>query len=453
MQNELRAAIASEVGGLVNPKGWGSFLKSFKPIDQADPVYKDYVNLGGGHRYSLESQAESQLTQGLDRLTRGNYIGGLLRLPVGILQSKWLPASPGFVHWMFDDFIPKLKFEKFQEDTTALSNKFARPLTDAEKTRIIKTNQNFYGEMNERLFGRSGTVTSALRLIFSAPGYGEGNFRTIARSVVEKKSANFIVNSLVTSLVASTIGTRLATGQWPSTPQNPNDIRDLFKIHTNMKDGNSDPIYFDMMSYDKDYWSIYGNAATGQAAKIPSDLNARVSGMVSTPFSTLTDLSTLFKGGMVYDYKGDPVYRPTDTVPQKITKFLQFEGGAAAPISAGTFGQASAKGNSLTSSLIQAAVGIRPSTSEDVKQKKQIINDLYSLQSEKQKMQTTLDKLAGENLAEAQKQARAYNDEVKTKLRDILKGQNVSSVTTSKFFVENLRTKPPKTGTNVGSAL
>ncbi len=220
-----------------------------------------------------------------------------------------------------------------------------------------------------------------------------------------------------------------------------------------MKDGNGDPVYFDMMSYDKDYWSIYGNLATKQPDKVVSDLGSRVSGMVSTPFSVLTDLSTIFKGGTVYDYKGDPVYRPTDPLSQKIQKLVQFEGAGAAPISAGTFGQASQKGNSTVSSLVQAAVGVRPSTSEDVKQKKQIINDLYSLQSEKQKMQITLDKLAGANPAEAMKQAKAYNDSVKAKLRQILSGQNAPSVTTSKFFIENLRTKPPKTGTTVNSAL
>jgi len=136
-----------------------------------------------------------------------------------------------------------------------------------------------------------------------------------------------------------------------------------------------------------------------------------------------------------------------------MSKFIQFEAGGAVPISASTFNQAKQKGGSLPSSLAQAAVGIRPSTSEDVKQKKQIISDLYSLQSEKQKMQITLDKLAGENLDEAKKQMQAYNDKVKAKLREILKGSDSSSVTTSKFFIENLRAKPPKQGTAIKTAL
>jgi hypothetical protein len=454
MQNMLRGSIASEMGGIVNPKGWADFVKSFKPVDATNPVYKEFVNLGGGHRYSIESQAESQLTTLVHRIETGNYLGGILRIPATILESKYIPPSPGFIHWMFDDFIPKLKFEKFQQDVAAREAKLGRVLRDPEKLRIIKNNQNFYGEMNERLFGRSGTVTSALRLIFQAPGYGEGNFRALARaSIGDKKSAQFVVNSLITTLTVSTLGTKILTGNWPALPKNPDDLRDLFKIKTNLKDGNGDDVYFDMMTYDKDYWSVYGNMISGKAGQIPADLNTRVAGMTSTPYKILTDLGTLFKGEMIYDYKGDPVYRPTDTLPEKMQKMLARELQTAQPISVSTFGQSQQKGVDTATSLIQSIIGIRPGTSENVKEKKQIISDLMSLRDEKDKRQIELNKLAGENVDEAKKQRQEFNQKQQAKLKEILKGQQVQQIPTHLFYIQNLRVKPPKQGTDINSVL
>ena len=186
------------------------------------------------------------------------------------------------IKWMFDEYIPGLKYNKWQIECDRLSEQRGRPLHDFEKQAVARNIQNFYGEMNERLLGRSGTVTSALRIIFSAPGYGEGNFRAIygSMSVLRAmfpgqpkttlggyKNVQFIATSVANVIALSAIGTWIMTGKPPAVPKNGNDVRDLMKIKTDTVDGNGDTIYYDMAGYTSDYFSVYGNLLTGSAIR------------------------------------------------------------------------------------------------------------------------------------------------------------------------------------------
>jgi hypothetical protein len=115
------------------------------------PEYKDYIENGGGHKYSLESEAKRAFSSAINRLNRSEQIiwkaGGLpLKIPVS------------FVDWMFEDYIPKVKYSKYLDRVVEQEKKLGRPLKPSEKQEIIKEAQNLYGMMNERLFGRSGTV-------------------------------------------------------------------------------------------------------------------------------------------------------------------------------------------------------------------------------------------------------------------------------------------------------
>ena len=462
LNSMFKASLSAENGAIFNRRGWADFAKSFKKYSPADPIYQDYINLGGGHKYSVESKAQTILTDALDKIERGNYLGGLTKLSVAPLKAKYIPLSPGFIKWQFDEFIPTLKFEKFKLDVGKMEAKLGRSLTDAEKINIIKTNQNFYGEMNERLFGRSGTVTSALRLFFQAPGYGEGNFRSlflamntkglIKNTGMARRNAMWITNTFVTTLTMATIGTLIMTGKMPETPKTLADIRDLFKIRTGTKDGNGDDVFVDMMTYDKDFYAILGNTATGQLGEVPGTLSTRVSASVGVPFKIATDLATLFGGGMVYDYKGNPMWFKTDSFGKKISKFLQRELETAQPISASTFGSASRRGGSTLSSLGLSVAGLRPTTSEETKRAKNAISDLYSLQDTKRSRQSELNKLAGENVNEALKQAQLFNEEQKKKLFSILRKQGITDIPKSeynKYLILHLRQYPPKEGTTV----
>jgi hypothetical protein len=354
---------------------------------------------------------------------------------------------------MFDSFIPKLKFEKYIQDVQLGESKLGRPMTDAEKINIIKRNQNFYGEMNERLFGRSGTATSAVRLFFQAPGYGEGNFRALGRGLSDPKSARFVIHSLLTTLVIAAIATKILTDKWPAAPKKIRDVRDLFKIKTNQKDGNGDTIYYDVMTYDKDYWSILGNAGTGQFSQIPTDLINRLSGSIGGLPKAMTDTAAIIEGKVVVDWKGTPIYNATDSAAEKMTKYLNYEFGSLTPISVSTAQSSLQKGIGVTSSVVQAIAGVRATTSEEVKHLKAIRSDLFSLQDEKKNEQIRLNTLASTNLDEAKKEALDFNAKQMTKLKTLFKEYPNSNVTKSLYFLSSLNPKGKTSGGTTSNSI
>ncbi len=390
MANMVKHSIAANVGGIANPKGITDFVSGFKKVDMTTPEYVDYAKLGGGYKYSLEANAESAMNRVVDRFKNGNYTGAILRLPVGVagklLSSKYIPLSPGSIKWMFEDFIPTLKYNRFVDDVQAREKQLNRPLTDGEKIQTIRTIQNFYGEMNERLFGRSGTVTSLMRLAFMAPGYGEGNLRTLVSSMDAKgllkegsearKNLQYVVNSLVATATLATVGMLAMTGKAPDPPQSMNDLRDLFKIKTGKKDKNDNDTFIDLMTFDKDYWMLYGNALTGSPEKIPGDVMTRVSGATSPGYHMLTDLSTLLQGRMVYDYRGKPLYYPTDDMQTKFVKMSKHFIQEVEPIAMSTYSQASTRGESFGQSLGSMIMGFRPTTSEHAREINTLKNKL-----------------------------------------------------------------------------
>ena len=423
MGNMFKGSIAQDMLG----QGEIDIFKSFKEIDKTDPVYKDYLQHGGGHGYSLEAQSRSQLSRivnwGEEKLHIKPVLDKIVKtFPILEDKGKFIPLSPAQIEWMFDKYIPALKFEKFRTEVLDRQNKLGRELTSAEKINIIKRNQNFYGEMNERLYGRSGTVTTALRFLFAAPGYGEGNFRTMARSVMgDKSSIGFMVKSLIVTATAATIG-NLVLGQRPAV-ESTRDIRDLFKIKTGLKDNRGDDIFIDMMTYDKDYWSVFGNIATLQPGKIAPELMARVTGATSSIMQSTADLSTLFTGGMVYDFKGKPIWYSTDALPTKTFKLFKREILDNQPISVSTILQSTDKGIGWIPAIFQTAIGLRPATSEKVKDEKRAINDIYTLQKEKIDVEGQIKNL---DLIEAKKRADDFNRSTQNKIDKLVNDYGIS---------------------------
>ena len=452
----VKHSIASNTGGILNPKGFKDLFEGFKKYDENDPVYQEYVKLGLSHKYSMEAKAETQMTKAIENWNTGNIFGAVGRgIGSFLLQNKWIPASPGQVKWMFEDYIPTLKFERVKDNVAIKERQLGRPLTDGEKINQIRQVQQFYGEMNERLYGRSGTVTSVLRLVFMAPGYGEGNFKTTFSSMNVKdlyqgkgesrSNLKWVVNSLATTATLATIGTLVLTGKPPETPKRLEDVRDLFKIQTGKKDGSGDDIYVDLMTFDKDFWAIYGNVATGQIGKVVPELTARAQGAASTGLKVLTDLSDVVQGRVVYDYKGDPVYYTTDSFPRKVGKFLSYEMKQGAPISTSVYGQSSDKGTSTLEEAGTAITGLRPTTSEKVKEMKLIRNDLYSMKDQKQKTQIELNRMAHENPKLAEEELNKFNQEQTDRLKDIYKklGREWNEEHLKQFTISKVNIKEP----------
>jgi hypothetical protein len=447
MLNMGRAAISDEAWGIFDPRGYANIGKAFKGIDTKSPEYSQYVGLVGRHTSAVESEATTSFNNALKTVTKGwsEKASGIYK------KSKYIPGSPEFVKWMFDSYIPAMKYNKWQQEISYREGKLGRRLTDYEKTEIGLTIQNFYGEMNEKLLGRSGTATSAMRILFSAPGYGEGNYRSIFGSMSELKAlfpgqkstpsgfknTQFIATSMFNMMVLAGIGTRIMTGRWPGVPKTGEDVRDLMKIQTNQVDGDGNPVFYDMAGYTSDYFAVYGNLATGQAGRVPGAVMKRISGAQSQVYKTLVDLAQISAGEVLRDYKGEPVYQKTDDYATKVAKFMAHEGMGLRPISAGTLIESKKKGAGLLTAAGTALVGIRATTSERVKTLKDAREDVYSIENAKKPAQNDFDKLYNENPDEAVKQAQEFNKEQAKKLKTVIKRIGVDKV--KEVFGDNLK--------------
>lgn len=367
LRNIMKGAVAAEPMGPANPKAWGSMLKAFHSgIDESDPAYLDYVNHGGGHHYSIESDATRN---GLMKAFSHVY-DEVKDTPIGKLMGKGNPLSPEFTKWMFDTYIPTIKYQGYLKEANRQVAAKGDALSNAEKIAIVRRLDEMHGEMNERLFGRSGTVTSGMRLLFMAPGYAEGNFRQTARILGgDTKALGFMAKSLAITAATAALGTRALTGHWPAQPKTLQDARDLFKVQTDQRRPNGDPLMFDMMTYEKDPMSILGNIVTGHPERIPKDLMNRFTGMISPTWRMMTHLATLFNGEVVTDQLGRPVYRTTEPWGNRLLKLIGHEGGEGGmlPIGASTLTMAQREGYSPAKSLALGVAGIQPTTSEAAK--------------------------------------------------------------------------------------
>ncbi|HUW23899.1 MAG TPA: hypothetical protein VMW39_07700, partial [bacterium] len=259
------------------------------------PEYLEYIELGGGHKYSAEFQSKKIVTDFVDKVNRGNFLGAFTK--IGIFPAK---IPKGFVNWMFNRFIPKVKYAKYLDFVAKREKDLGRMTTDKEKIEIIKEGQNFYGMMNERLFGRSGTVTTALRFVFLAPGYAEGNYRTIIKSFSQwgvkgtygaGRSRFNIVNSLLLTGILATVGTLIFTKKLPEKPKKIEDIRDLFKVDTGYVDDKGRRVMIDLMTYDKDYWNVTFNILRGRPDVAITQSVTRLGGMKAPTAEMLWDFS------------------------------------------------------------------------------------------------------------------------------------------------------------------
>ena len=267
----------------------------------------------------------------------------------------------------------------------------------------------------------------------------------------------------MTSLITATIGTRIMTGKWPAMPTDPDKFRDLFKMKTNMKDGNGDELYFDVLTYEKDYYSIFGNVATGIAyrkpgeiAKIPGDLGKRVSGAITPAFKIATDLGTIFAGGTVVDFRNRPIYRKSDSPVQKVAKLMNHELSIEAPISLSTFLTSKEKGIDFLKAYGSAVVGVRTTTSEFVKKVKEVRTDLYDMQDSTRDMQQDIDKLFNENPKKAVEKASKFNEQQAKKVEQYFSRAGIDidfdklpKSEQNKYMVTKGRQKAVGTGTSV----
>lgn len=368
----------------IRPKAFGRSIKStfghvgFTKNDPLlkNPNLKEYINLGGGHKTSAEAQAQ----EAFETVMGSQKLSAFWKPARAAVQGiTYLPKN--YTSWLFNKYIPKLKFLKYEQHVLRQEGRLGRRLTDAEKINVIKEGQNFYGEMNERLFGRSGTATSVLRLFFTAPGFAEGNMRSIFTAVgagwvgnkeavkMGWRSRNNVINSLSLTLTTASIGTRLFTGRWPDTPKTYEDVRNLFSINTGQEDERGNDLYVDLLYQDRDYFELLlqpavrlamGQSLGRATGKTLESWKHRFSGMLARTVGMGFDAASIAMGKEIYDWKGHRVFSITDRGHQKILKFLQHELGQVLPISFQVFHKATEQDQNYMIAGIAAVAGLRP---------------------------------------------------------------------------------------------
>lgn len=398
------------------------FTRGFKkndPIFKTE-AYKDYIKHGGGHRYSVESQSMEIINKMTAKINKNANIG----TKIGMLPIN-IPL--GFVNWMFNKYIPKVKFAKYADVVAEKELKLGRLLKSSEKIDIIKEQQNFYGMMNERLFGRSGTFTTAMRFYFLSPGYAEGNYRTMIKAATQwggkggegfraSRSRSNIVNSLLITTMLSTIGTLILTGKAPKKPETLEDVRDLMKIDTGKVDDKGRRIMIDMATYDKDYWNIAFNVLKGKPVKAVDEAIRRIGGMKAPSADLMWDLAGIAMGKKIYDWKGDKIVEITDKPLEKLMKIAIHEIKKIEPISFSVYKQARRKGIDRFIATLETLAGVRTTKTEKDKREQQIISRIYSLKGQQEELYLYL-----KDTNKPYEMIQKYND----KVRNILESDMV----------------------------
>ncbi|KPL25578.1 MAG: hypothetical protein AMJ75_00240 [Phycisphaerae bacterium SM1_79] len=347
-----------------------------------EPWYKEYVHLGGEHKYSLQYEALQMMRRLAPQYQKlGKYM---------------IPLS--YVDWLFSKYIPHVKAMAYQDRVLQLERQRGDSLTQTEKREIITELQNFYGMMNERLFGRTGTVTSAMRLFLLAPGYFEGNLRTQVKALSQlraSRSRQQIANSIFLTTAVATIGSALLGGKWPEPPKDVDDIRDFGKIRTGKMDEKGREVVWDLYSYEKDYWGIMVNAFLGDPKakdigeqikshyRLPLDyLGKRQQYMQAPLFKLGADLLNITTGNAVYDYKEDKVFYPKDPTTIKVLKLLAYEVKQLAPISVSTYTQSRRRNIDHAYTAVGTILGIRPGYTEADNRQRKFEKDMYQLRDQ-----------------------------------------------------------------------
>lgn len=388
------------------------------------PEYKDYIAHGGGHQYSIESEAARAMKDFVDKInTAGGVLGRATRIArtkAGRAAGKFISAPinipTGYVSWLFQSFIPEIKYVKYLDRKLEMEKELGRPLKGYEKIDIIKEQQNFYGMMNERLLGRSGTATTILRFYFMAPGYSEGNQRTQVKAVTQwgfkdgfnaSRSRSNIINSLLVSGITATIGTLIMTGKPPEMPETREDIRDLFKIDTGKLDDKGRRVMVDLLTFDKDYWNVLGQTLIGRPDKALTATIKRLSGMTADSAKMIHDFAGVAMGKAIYDYKGDRIVEITDTFTQKMMKVLVYEMKRLLPISTSVYARSRAREQSRVMSALTALAGYRTGLTEKDKREQTVLHRIWSLAGQQEELYYYLT-----SIKRPREAVRRYNDKV-----------------------------------------
>jgi hypothetical protein len=380
-----------------------SGAKYDRSMTSENPDYADYVEHGGGHRNSAESEASNQLAKVVKDAAR--WASGNAKL---IQAGHAVNLVGRFRGWLFDQYIPKAKFHAYLTRLEIQERQKGRELSAAEKMDTVKAVQNIFGEMNEALFGRSGTMTSATRLWFTAPGYSEGNARVVYDSLFnwngeQGTSARwFIPMSKILSISVAAIGTALLTGKPKTVPTTAKEWDDASKIDTPWTDESGRPIKIETASFEKQilrlpnriigaFWKAKeGEKWTPEIQKIGTETGQQLTGMAGGFAQTMSDLMDVALGKQLVDYQGNMVVKPYDPFFTRVKDLAYYELSHVTPIAMSTWSQARQHKATMAIAAVEALSGFRPTYSEADKDLMKAVHNLYAYKNDFDKVLNTL---------------------------------------------------------------
>jgi len=380
--------------------------------DKRSEMYRLYVRHGGERSYSFDEQARMLVERVV--LARGEVMGKArlrrITAPFRLPGYAYLAVT----NQVFKRYIPKVKYYKFLDEVAKRERQTGRTLSGAEIQDIIRTANNFYGMMNERLLGRSGTVTSAMRWIFMAPGFGEGNFGTLGQAAAHWRGFRGkmgwrarwnIVNFVALQLIIAGIVRYIWWGDTPELPAEDEPkvdwLRDQFKVKTGTQDRYGNDLYLDMLTgTGKDYWRALEPMAQAVEGKDPALIlesadaaTRRISNMTTPMLGTGKRLVALMAGDLAYDWKGDPLYYKTDPLLMKLKKLSKHELSEYEPIPLSVYKHQRRQRIPPLTALWTALVGIRPTVAGDVYRQRNSMRRFYDLRNEQEQLYWTLDNM------------------------------------------------------------
>jgi hypothetical protein len=429
--------------GFLNPEAWATkmtktgykfglkdFLFSghklrdmFYQDPEAKAIYEDLLR----HGLTPIGRVSSST---MEREAFGHFEGVLRKLgfealyrkaPNGLKTVLDIAAGRRFNSWLFEYYIPTLQAARAITEVTRVSAKLGTPLTSAQKLEIVKQGMFLEGEVNEKIYGRTGTMTSLLRFPFFAPGFAEGNMQTIYASMSKWGDAEgqgararwAVLNSFAISAVLAAVGTAVFTKKWPKFPEDEDELRDSFKIDTGEKDYKGRTIMIDLLTFDKDYWEIYSQVFFGRPHRIPAVVFKRLGNMHSGVVAFTRDFIDISEGRSVIDWKGDKVYHLTDPFLVKLAKYSQHAGDELKPISWSVFTQAKQRKLNNMVSFLEAAAGVRSVTSEKDRKEMEWVRNLFDMREKREEQFRYL-----EREGDPRKTLLYYNREVERAMAD-----------------------------------
>ncbi len=396
----------------LTPKALAGKMGVDTAMDIENPVYRGYLEIGGNYRTSGEVEAMTMLQEWAEAQTR-RLVG-----TKAVNAVQWANVLKHFRTFLFNVQIPRIKFTSWATRKATRERALGRQLTRAEDMDILKEVQEFYGEMNEALFGRSGTMTSALRLPYTAPGYSEGNWRAIydagalwrpGRGV---QARYYIPLALFLSGVVSNIITRIMTGKWKEWPTNAGELHDfIFLADIGWRDDKDRAVNVHVGTYEKDFYAVPGNLSgaaleaahgrdpTPELLKIPEYAARRLTGMTSGFADIITDFGNLAVGNAIYDFNGNRVMPIYDDFSQKATKLILHEMRAFTPIATGAYMQYRERFPDIgvPATALISLLGVRLTYTQEEREKSERLRNLYAVREDGEKLHRYLASLpAGE---------------------------------------------------------